>query len=161
MAFYSRGRNRIRNEYTQTELYNAYKEEVSDNSLYDVDKKTYYKVYTEFMKAVINEILFNGLKYKLPYNLGIIHVVKRPVRTDDFTQGQIDWKETIKHNKLIYHLNDHSNNFRYSFYWDKATTNKRRNIGLYKVVMSRHNKRLLAKIIKSGEQDYFEINRGK
>jgi hypothetical protein len=56
---------------------------------------------------------------------------------------------------LVYHLNDHTDNYYYRFYWDKSTCNVYNNTA-YSFIPARPNKEKLAKILREGGVDYFE-----
>ena len=71
----------------------------------------------------------------------------------------ISLKESIllSYDKMIFHLNEHTNGFKYRAYWCKhnmLTTNKTH----YQLVMTRDNKRHLAQILKNRVRDYVEGN---
>ena len=58
--------------------------------------------------------------------------------------------------KLIYHLNEHSNYYKFRYYWSKIEM-LIPNRSKYQFVASRANKRELAQIIKNNERDYQTI----
>lgn len=88
--------------------------------------------------------------------MGTVAIVKYRPRKVGTANAPVDWENTVKYGKLIRHINDHSNYFKFIFNWNRATcrvTNK----SLYRLVAVRALKRTLAAKIKAGEHDYFEL----
>lgn len=155
--FFSRGKNRVQNPYTFKEMYDHYYKGLVDgeNSPLYVTYDMYVKICSDYYKAVMDLILEDGLTYKIPHGLGTIKVAKRKVRLSTARRIPIDWQATFKYNKKVYCLNEHSNGFRYFFYWSKPNTYKSK--FLYRLVFTRQNKRRLANLIKKHNKDYFEV----
>jgi hypothetical protein len=59
-------------------------------------------------------------------------------------------------NKKVYNLNEHYDGYRVRFHWNKSLCNFT-NVHLIKLKIARQYKRYLAKCIKTGEYDYFEL----
>jgi hypothetical protein len=152
--FFSRGRNKIQDLAKMQDLYEVYTYNHEGNDLYDISYKMYRDVLVDYYKAIMNEVL-NGYRYKMPSRLGYLYVTKRLVNVRSLTKHGIDWVESVKNKKVIYHLNTHSKNFIYRFKWHKENS-VIPNLYYYKFVASRANKRELAKIIKNRQCDYFE-----
>jgi len=55
----------------------------------------------------------------MPYGLGYVQVVKYKPKTYTDKSLSVDYKESKKYNKKIYHLNEHSNGYKYRLYWSK------------------------------------------
>ena len=72
------------------------------------------------------------------------------------TLPNIDYKTSKEEGKKIYHLNEHSNGYKYRLYWTKIprTFPKRY---MYQIQFVRDNKRHLAQLIFN-KQDYININ---
>jgi hypothetical protein len=66
------------------------------------------------------------------------------------------YAETKKVGKIVYHLNEHSNFYKYRYYWNKHNM-LNHNKTMYQLIMTRDNKRRLAQIIKNKERDYLEL----
>lgn len=146
---------RIRDAYTIKDFYKFYMDEVKDNPLYEVDSKLFKELVYNFYRRMMDHVLYDGGKFHLPYQLGTIRVIKRKVNPKYINIMNIDWVETKKAGKWIYHLNEHSNYYKYLFHWDKYDS-VLTNLTKYRLPMTRNNKRILAQLIKSGEQDYYE-----
>ena len=153
--YFSRGKNKIQDLSKMQDLYDVYKVNHEDNTPYNISYEIYRHVLVDYYKAIMNEIL-NGYRYKLPHRLGSIVVTKRLVNIRKLTNHGIDWVESVKNKKVVYHLNAHSKNYIYRFMWHKENTLVP-NLYFYKFVASRSNKRALAQIIKNKQCDYFEI----
>ena len=155
--FFSRGPNKIQNPYTLKDMYDHYYKGLIDgeNSPLYVPYDIYIKICSEYYIAVMELLLDRGLSYKIPYGMGNIRVAKRKVNLRTARRIPIDWESTFKYNKKIYCLNEHTDGFRYFFYWSKPNNYKHKY--LYRLVFTRQNKRKLAKLIKEYNKDYFEV----
>lgn len=152
--YFSRGKNKIQDLAGIQDLYKAYLDIYSNNELYNISYDLYKSILLEYYKKLMKEIL-NGYLYKLPNRLGYISITKRLVNVHSLTRHGIDWVESVKNRKVIYHLNTHSKNYIYRFKWHKDNTLVP-NLYFYKFVATRSNKRELASIIKNRKCDYFE-----
>jgi len=153
--FFSRGPNKIKNLHTLKDIYDFYLISVGENELYKVSFKTFKNIITKYYLAILDDILYKGVEYKLPYRLGQIRIIKRKININNLTRFGIDWVESVKHGKQIYHLNNHSRGFVYRFKWIKQNA-LIPNLYFYKFVPSRMIKRKLAQVIKNKQCDYFE-----
>ena len=155
MPFFGKGKNKIQNPYTMKDFYEFYIEERKDDPSFLVDKSLYYELVDEFYKRAMDYVLDHAGEFKMPYELGTIRVIKRRVNRDSLNAKNVDWAKTNEHGKLIFHLNEHSDYYKYLFQWDKKDMHCD-NLFYYRLPMSRANKRRLARNIKSGEYDYYE-----
>ncbi len=153
--FFSRGPNKIQNLHNLKDIYKYYLSSLGDNELYKVDFKVFKSIIVTYYLQVLNDVLYKGVEYKFPYRLGRLRIVKRKIDINRLNRFGINWVESVKHNKQIYHLNNHSRGFVYRFYWSKENTVVP-NLYYYKFVPSRMLKRQLAQIIKNKQYDYFE-----
>lgn len=142
--------------HTIVDFYNSYEEQVTAQSIYDITYEQYRAVVTDYFLYLREELIENGKEIKLPYRLGKLSIIKRRPKTYDSKSLRIDFAETRKHDKVIYHLNEHSDGYKYRFYWNKHDSNVM-NKTRYELIMTRYNKRRLAVIIKSGLRDYPEL----
>lgn len=155
MAFFGRGQNKIKHPYTYTEMYKAYIADKKEDSPYYISYRTFIDIQTEYYKFVTDYIINGGI-YTLPFNMGIVSVVKYRPRKRTITNTPIDWENTVKYKKIIRHSNDHSNYFKFMVMWNRATC-RVVNKTLYRFIPVRSFKRTLAVKIKSGEYDFFEL----
>ena len=156
--YFGRGKNKVQNHYSYIDTYAAYIADIDENSPYYISYPDYVIICRKFYKSIMEEIMENGYTFKMPFNMGKIRIDKQKVRVGKNKRRlAIDWEMTNKHGKVIYHLNEHSSGYKYIFIWQKIT-NSLKNKTFYRFVPSRGNKRKLAKMIKSGDYDYFERN---
>lgn len=125
-------------------------------------------------RAVINEFneyiadrLIKGDRIILPYDLGCMDVIKKKQKYNITDDGKIDvksllvdwpktwdyWKvneKAAKEKKLLYYTNEHSDNFRYKFRWEK-TNFKAKHAKYYSFKPSRLLSRKLAEYILDEE----------
>ena len=154
--YFGRGKNKIQNAYTLQDMYKAYISKYEEDNPYYVSYDVYKSITTDYFKKVIDILYDQSFDYKLPNNLGRFQIVKkkRNLETCMINPSQIDWENTVKYGKKIYHVNEHSDGYRYYFMWDKK--GMLRNITKYRFVPTRANKRKLAYYVKNRIRDYFE-----
>lgn len=148
---------RMKNKsYTITDFYKAYCEYVDDNPLYQIEYKKFREILTEYFKYLRDELIENGKEIKLPCRMGTLQIVKHKPKEYSGKSLRIDYAASKKYGKMIFHLNEHTNGFKYRAYWNKhvmLTHNKTH----YQLVMTRDNKRHLAQILKNKIRDYNEL----
>ncbi len=89
----------------------------------------YQKIIYGFNYGFRDFLLETGEKGKLPWGIGDFMVSKRkPPRTainpktgEDIINLPINWKETRERGYKVYHLNRHTDGFKFSFKWSKRT----------------------------------------
>jgi len=115
----------------------------------DITYLRFKKVYCSLMRALMDYVL-EGYFFKMPYNLGILRIKKRKL-TLNKKMLRVNFAETRKHGKTIYHLNEHSNGFYYKFSWQQGFIS---GIKKYSFVPVRNYKRELARNIIDHKKDY-------
>jgi hypothetical protein len=130
-----------------------------------VDSKTYVTINNEFNKFLMEKV-FKGNEIYLPERFGTIKVKGSKPEITIGEDGKVKglapaWLKTKKlrernptEDKLVYHLNEHTDGVRYRFVWNKRSS-LIRNKHLYAINFTRKNKRTLAKYIFAGQE--FEI----
>ena len=116
-----------------------------------------YKRILDTMCSVILEHILNGSEgFKMPYGLGLIQIGKYKPKTLTAQSLSVDYKASNEYGKRIYHLNEHSNGYKYRLYWSKIP---RTFPDRYKYTLGliRQNKRKLAQLIFN-KQDYINID---
>lgn len=121
-------------------------------------KKILYKWNEEFMLQILE-----GKKLKMPYGFGPLMITKYKRKTyrmaasgEKMINYKIDWVQTKKQGKYVYHMNYHSDGYNYYFRWVPHEANiKRPHIWKFKPV--RKFSRLLSKYIQDEEKDYKHI----
>lgn len=142
--------------YTGKDFYKSYLNYIGDNELYYIDYKTFRAIINDYFKYLRDELLENGKELKLPCRMGTLQVVKHKPKEYTGKSLRIDYAESKKYDKVIYHLNEHSNGFKYRVHWNKQTM-LTKNKTKYQLIMTRANKRRLAFIIKHRLRDYMEL----
>lgn len=146
--------------YNLRDSYKSYKE-ISTNP---VDISLYLSIVNSFMLFLIAKLFHTG-EIKLPQGMGTISIIgkKQKLKMED---GKIkglapDWKSTkelweadaeAKTNKqIVYYFNEETQGVRYRFRWSKNRVFLQ-NKSMYRLIMTRTNKRTLAKLIKQGKE---------
>jgi hypothetical protein len=121
-----------------------------------VSKKDYQDICKKANHYIINQLIENHESFKIPEKLGTLYIQKIKI-PEHLKDRAIDYKNTKKYGKPIYHNNNHSNNYFVKFKWDKSNI-KLSNKNIYTFKSTRTNNRNLAKHIKEGHpiMDYLE-----
>jgi len=142
---------------------------------YNISEFKHNKILKECNIEILNLIIKDAFEFNIPFKQGTLRVKKRKVipRIDkktnkpNFKSLGVNWGETLKlwsrdeeaKNKKIrvFYSNDHSNNFKYTFFWSKKKS-RIKNKYYYGFVPARKVKRFLAQCIKNPELNinYFE-----
>lgn len=134
-----------------------------------VDINTFLAITKEFNKQLILEVQDKG-EVNLPERMGVLSIIgtkTKMVIEDGKIKGLApDWKSTkelwaedkvAKENKqLVYHFNEETNGVRYRYLWSTKKT-ALINRSMYNLIMTKDNKRSLAKLIKQGKE-YLRVN---
>lgn len=146
--------------YNLRDSYKSYKE-ISTNP---VDISLYLRIVNQFMLFLVTKLLHIG-EVKLPQGMGVVSIIgkKQKLKVED---GKIkglapNWKATkelweldeeAKTNKqIVYHFNEDTQGIRYRFKWSKQRV-LMQNKSMYRLIMTRTNKRTLANLIKQGKE---------
>lgn len=144
-----------RKSNTIADFYIRYKQNIEQGTVYDVDLKTYKAIVTDYFKHIRDQVMLESKEVKLPCRLGTLQIVKHQPKEFTGKSLRFDWKATKETGKPVFLLNEHSNYFKYRFFWSKKDcllTNKTK----YQFVASRDNKRNLAQLIINQIKDYPE-----
>ena len=126
------------------------------DDFYNVGYKKYRSICEEFNKLIIDAILLKAKEFKMPFRLGTLRILKKEMNYSvTKNKLKIDWQETNKQKKVIYHLNDHTDGFNYRWFWSKRKAIIK-NKTIYSFQATRTNKRRLASLLKNKQVDYFE-----
>lgn len=142
--------------YTIASFYNDYLKNIEADTVYDIDYTKYRAIITDYFQHLRHRLIEEGKRVKLPYRMGSIQIVKSRPKHLDKRSLRIDYQSTKQTGKLVLLLNEHSDYFKYRYYWNKedmVVPNKSK----YQLVATRANKRRLAQIIKNRELDFEEI----
>ena len=135
--------------YTIYDIYNNYNKR-------DLLNYTDFKNIIDKLCDNILYLLYNGESFKFPQSLGFVQIVKYKPKEYNNKSLSIDYKSSMDLNKQVYHLNEHSNGYKFRLYWSKqpfSFTNRYK----YQLCFTRANKRKLAQLIFNNK-DYLDIN---
>ncbi len=164
------------NIFWMTYVYYIYKrymsqlEYISKNP-YWLRYKRYSALIRRFHEKVVNRLIFEQYRYKMPFHLGIVYVVKSKAKIVYDENGNIDhsktkmrvnYKLTEKYNKRFYFYNNHTRGYYMRFHWKKhGGAAKVKNQGVYSLVMSAPNRKKLSNAINElytkGKIDFYEL----
>ena len=142
--------------YTIPSFYNAYVNDIEENTVYDIHYDLYRQIVTEYFQYLRDQLIEESKCVKLPYRLGSVQIVKNKPKYYDKRSLRIDYQASKKYDKMIFLTNEHSDFYKYRCYWckqDMLVPNKTK----YQLTMTRANKRNLAQIIKNKVHDYEEL----
>ena len=122
----------------------------------DVDYGVYKRVLGCMCSTILEHLLERSEGFKMPYGLGFIQVCKYLPKTYTTDSLSVDYAASKQYDKRIYHLNEHSDGYKYRLYWSKLprTFSDRYK---YQLSLVRDNKRKLAQLIFN-KQDYIDIH---
>ena len=142
--------------YVGADFYKSYMEYVDDNPLYQVEYRKFRDIINDYFRYLRDEIIENGKEVKLPCRMGTLSIVKHKPKEYTGKSLRIDYGESKKLGKMVFHLNEETNGFKYRYYWNKQNM-LTRNKTYYQLIMTRENKRRLAYILKNRIRDYVEL----
>ena len=122
----------------------------------EVDYSLYKRILDEMCKVILEYVLERSDGFKMPYGLGFIQVGKYRPKTLTPDSLSVDYKASKEYDKRIYHLNEHSNGYKYRLYWSKIPRTFPDRYK-YQLCLVRQNKRRLAQLIFN-KHDYIDIN---
>ena len=122
----------------------------------EVDYGLYKRILDEMCTVILEYIFERSEGFKMPYGLGFIQICKYKPKSLTAQSLSVDYKSSKEYDKRIYHLNEHSNGYKYRLYWSKIP---RTFPDRYKYTLGfvRQNKRKLAQLIFN-KHDYIDIN---
>ena len=143
------------------ESYKLYKKLIAN----PVSIKLYLQLSAEYNKFLLSKVM-EGKEVTLPSRMGTLSIVGREQQlkfdeegkvkglAPDWVKTKILWEENEKakeEKKLVYHMNFHTDNFRYKFLWCKKNVIVE-NKTLYSLRLTRTNKRAVHENIMKGTQ---------
>ena len=134
--------------HTFRDMYNTMPTEVSYFA--------YKRILDEMCKVISNHILNGSEGFKMPYGLGFIQVGKYRPKSYTNKSLSVDYKASKEIGKCIYHLNEHSDGYKYRLHWSKVPQTFPDRYK-YQLCLVRANKRKLAQLIFN-KKDYLNIN---
>lgn len=144
----------MRNKKSLT-IVDMYKQYVKD---YEeaVDYKTFKNILETFHNIFVKQMFEQSDILKLPYGLGTVGIVKYKPKTISPKSLSVDYKSSAEYGKRIYHLNEHSDGYKFRLYWSKLPQTFPDRYK-YQLQLVRTNKRKLAQYIFNNH-DYINID---
>lgn len=139
--------------YNYVDFYDKYIEWYPEDN---VDYDTFKAVIFEYHKLIVDIVLNKSQEFILPFGLGKIYIGKYKPKTLTDKSLSYDYGHYKKTGQKIFHLNEHTNGYKFRLFWSKLNV-PNRIIYEYGLTLVRANKRLLAKLIKENKNDYIEL----
>ncbi len=177
MLVYKRGARKVLADYKFGDIYRFYKERYGEEAL---PKSVVHEIYKRLFPEIIKLIVFENLDYRMPARLGSLRVRKKlavPLLDKDGNLDtrsmSINYKATkklweklypgktaeelklIEGKKIIRETNDHTNNYRLYWFWDKLTSNVA-NQFVYYINVCRDGDMVLSHAVKHNNLNYSE-----
>lgn len=143
---------RSKKSATIIDMYKQYKKDYGN----DVDYRQFKDILDKFNEQVLSCLLQSSGGFKMPFGLGYVQIVKYKPKSMTTKSLSIDFKSTAEYGKIIYHLNEHSNGYKFRLYWSK-TPQTFPDRYRYQLQLVRQNKRQLAQLIFNNH-DYINID---
>lgn len=121
-----------------------------------IDYNTYKYIVNYFYDLFLNALFEDSKLIKLPYGLGSVCIVKYKPKTLTQKSLSVDYKASAEYGKKIYHLNEHSDGYKFRLYWSKLPQTFPDRYK-YQLSLVRTNKRKLAQYIFN-KHDYINID---
>lgn len=122
----------------------------------DISYDAYKRILDEMGNVILENILNRSDGFKMPFGLGYIQIGKYKPKTYTRKSLSVDFKASREIGKTIYHLNEHSNGYKFRLFWSKVPQTFPDRYK-YQLCLVRANKRRLAKLIFE-KTDYININ---
>lgn len=142
---------------TQRDVYNRFKLKYPE---VDIDYNTWCIVIYNFNYAFRDYILETGNKAKLPFGFGEFTITKyKPRKEKTLTDGTpvvglpINWKRSKELGQIVYHMNYHTEGFKFKWFWNRETARFERHT-LWNFKPSRVTSRLLNHYLNQPDYQY-------
>lgn len=122
----------------------------------DVPYALYKRILREMCSIILEHVFERSEGFKMPFGLGFIQIGKYRPKTYTDKSLSVDYKSSKEYGKRIYHLNEHSNGYKFRLYWSKIPKVFPDRYK-YQLNLVRANKRKLAQLIFNNH-DYLDIN---
>jgi hypothetical protein len=122
----------------------------------EVSYVRFKRISEAFNKLISDSILDASEGFKMPYGLGYVRIIKYKPKTYTSKSLSVDYKSSKAEGKTIYHLNEHSDGYKFRLYWSKLPQTFPDRYR-YQLKLIRANKRKLAQLIFN-HKDYINID---
>lgn len=138
--------------YTLIDIYKRYVKETDS----DIPYVRFKRILEEINKTILDKLLMRSEAFKMPLGLGCVCIVKYKPKSMSAKSLSVDYKASKECDKKIYHLNEHSDGYKYRLFWSKVPMTFADRYK-YQLNLVRANKRMLAQLIFN-KQDYLNID---
>lgn len=131
-----------------SDIINMYQEAYKDTKTVILDKKLHRQILEDYYKLLMEGLIYKAKVYEFGHGLGHLYIQKKKMKLQYLqteNKMQLDYRTSMKTEKKVFHLNEHTNGFRMKFKWAKTGSQKFSNKYKYLFLATRHNKRALAK----------------
>lgn len=137
------------------EAYQLFKETHPETEL---TFRQFYDIIMTWNTSIMEHIIHTGDEVKLPYGFGVLTIAKYKQKKKRITKDgreimnlSINWAATRAEGKKVYHMNFHTDGYKYFWKWDsKRSYFKASSIWAFKA--HRYFARYLAKQLKESEE---------
>lgn len=150
-----RGKGKFRGALTMPDFYKEYISHFDEEHPYHIPYSEYSEIVSDYLKHVSELTVTKSMTFKLPFRMGALSVYKHKPIFKSVNKMAINWPETNKLGKVVHNFNEHSNGYSYRFKWDRNGSIDKHMV-LYAFKPSRSNARLVARLVKERQNDYFE-----
>lgn len=140
----------------------AYKKFCSAHPEVKLDFEKWKEIIYSYNYLFRDYLLETGDRVKLPWGLGSFSINKKKVRKTIIKDDKelvvmpVDWQKSRKAGKKIYHLNSHTDGYRYKWLWFAGDA-RIYQCSIWVFKPSRITSRKLAQYIKKPGANYFQI----
>lgn len=142
--------------YTIKDYYLNYLNYIEAGTKYEVSYETFRDIVKDYFEYIRDNVLEKSMTAKLPCRLGQLSIIKHQPKNYNSKSLRVDFQATKLYGKTIYHLNEHSNGYKYRFLWSKKDILLPHKAH-YQFIACRGLKRKLAEYIKNKVHDYTPI----
>jgi len=136
-------KEQLTEQLTLFQAYQYYVKDLDKKSKCYIDRSLYRQICQKFNEN-LSEALIDGEIVDLPFRLGYFRIKKKKIILNRL---KVDWGTWKKTGIITHHLNSHSNEYYYKFFWGKRDMIVK-NKSYYCFIPARVNQRALAKAAK-------------
>lgn len=147
---------KIRKNKQSYTYFDMYKSFLDENKPIEVSYFDFKRILDTMSRIIQEELLNKSEGFKMPYGLGYVQICKYLPKNYESQSLSVDYKSSKEFGKRIFHLNEHSDGYKYRLFWSripKTFPDRYR----YQLSLVRANKRKLAQLIFNNN-DYIDIN---
>ncbi len=173
---YPRGKSKVIADYKFGDIYKFYKELYGEKAL---PRDVVWKIYKKLFPAIAKLIVYENLDYRMPARLGYIRIKKKKIEIKLDKDGNVDarrfsinWKKTkkywmelypgktgeeikqIENKPLVRELNEHTDGYRMTWFWDKSTCNVKNQFAYY-INMTRSHDQMLSSGVEYNKLNFY------